>query len=585
MESLAKEFELAINQYESGNLSMALQSFAELYSKHPENAEICFNFGNILIDSGNDDLALELYANFIQKQNSHFKIWFNLGYIFQKKNDIQNAIASYENVIKLNPQLPEPYKNLASIYQDIDDLTKAEEYFNKALELNPDNASLYYNLGVIYSKNSAYYKSNDYLKKAEELSPNDDYILLQMGNNYEKLEDYQNAINCYSKAVELNPFKIESLNNLGYIYYQYYKNYVKAAHYYEKALELIDKTDTKTAYAIYNNVANIYYTQRNIENAIKYYQKAYELNPDDHISSYNYGKTLILNGDYINGFNIYDICRKSYPQLSSMFPDNILPIWKGEDLTDKTILIYERAGFGDTFAFSRYIFELKKIAKHIICITKNEVYDLIKYNYGQIADVLKENELKSIENIDYQIPFMFCPHAFKTTIESIPLTKGYLKPNPDRIKKFLKYFNTNKLKVGIVWKSKGDIRDIPFEYLNFLESIPEIEIYSLQKGLENENLGNITDLGSIFEDFSDTAAALSQLDLVIATDMAIPNLSGAMGIETWLLLSYQQDWRWGFNKKNAPWFDSVKVFTQDKNNDWESAINKIKIKMQEFIFK
>ncbi|MEI7475233.1 MAG: tetratricopeptide repeat protein [bacterium] len=583
MNNLQEVFTDALKDYEAGNLAKALSSLASLYNQNNDNPNFCYYYGNLLIDTGEIDLALQIYVDFINKNTSCYEIWFNLGYIFQIKNDLTNAIACYENVTRLTPNLPEPYKNLATIYHLLNQSDESEKYYEKLIAMSYRDFDVCYNLAVIYFKKACYDKALAFFNEAIIINPNDELLYISLGDCYEKLKDYDKAISNYSKTIALNDKNYVAYNNIGFIHYNYYKNYEKAAYFYEQSLNYLDESNTTIAYAIYNNMANIYYTRRDLPNAIKYYEKAYNLNQDDYVLSYNYGKTLILNGEYIKGFKFYDLCMYKYPQLCTLFDESQYPMWKGQSLKGKTIVVYEKAGFGDTFMFSRYIYLLKDLAEKVILLTKNEVHDLINYNFGDIVTVMKENEFEKNQHIDYQIPFLFCPFAFKTEIENIPSINGYLKPNPQRIEKFKKYFDTPKLKIGIAWKSKGDLRDIPFEYLNFLKDIKEIQVYSLQKDAKTEHLANIINLGALFDDFSDTCSAISQLDMVISTDMAVPNLSGSMGVPTFVLLTYQQDWRWGFNQEKSPWFNSVSCIVQDKNNDWESVINKLNTKLSSII--
>ena len=55
---------------------------------------------------------------------------------------------------------------------------------------------------------------------------------------------------------------------------------------------------------------------------------------------------------------------------------------------------------------------------------------------------------------------------------------------------------------------------------------------------------SVIDLGCQFSDFRDTAAAISNLDLVISVDSIIAHLAGALGKPTWFLLPRNNDWRW-----------------------------------------
>jgi ADP-heptose:LPS heptosyltransferase len=126
-------------------------------------------------------------------------------------------------------------------------------------------------------------------------------------------------------------------------------------------------------------------------------------------------------------------------------------------------------------------------------------------------------------------------------------------------------------------------RTIPLNYFDFLQNIEEIEVYSFQKDVIEEKSANIIDLGPTFNDFSDTAAALSNLDLLISIDTSVPNLAGALGIPTWILLSYPYDWRWGSNTRISPWYKSARTFVQKQNNDWAEIIQEVNAELRDLV--
>ena len=84
-------------------------------------------------------------------------------------------------------------------------------------------------------------------------------------------------------------------------------------------------------------------------------------------------------------------------------------------------------------------------------------------------------------------------------------------------------------------------------------------------------------------DFCDTAALISQMDLVITVDTAVAHLAGAMGKPTWILLSYISDFRWLLNRDDSPWYDSVRLFRQKEDYDWDSVIFEVKKELRKFI--
>jgi hypothetical protein len=143
------------------------------------------------------------------------------------------------------------------------------------------------------------------------------------------------------------------------------------------------------------------------------------------------------------------------------------------------------------------------------------------------------------------------------------------------------------LKVGITWQGNpkygGDRhRSIRLEQFRPLAEIPNVHLFSLQKGTGSEQLPEfgqafpITDLGSLISaDFRDTAAAMVNLDLVISVDTSVAHLAGALGVPLWVLLPFNPDWRWLLDRDDSLWYPSARLFRQQTWGDWEGVFTRV----------
>jgi ADP-heptose:LPS heptosyltransferase len=82
-------------------------------------------------------------------------------------------------------------------------------------------------------------------------------------------------------------------------------------------------------------------------------------------------------------------------------------------------------------------------------------------------------------------------------------------------------------------------------------------------------------LGDLLKGFPNTAYALSKMDLVITVDTVLAHLAGAMGIPTFLLLSFIPDWRWMLGREDSPWYPTVRLYRQFVPGDWGSVVLKV----------
>jgi hypothetical protein len=181
---------------------------------------------------------------------------------------------------------------------------------------------------------------------------------------------------------------------------------------------------------------------------------------------------------------------------------------------------------------------------------------------------------------------MSLPHILKIKKDDIPSTQGYIKADANKAQEYKKkVFNNDSFKIGISFQGSKDgneRRNIPLETFYPLTQIPGAKVYSFQKGFGSEQLQNLPadvemiDLGTGFRDFSDTAAALSNLDLFVTSDNGVFNLAASMGVKTFLLLNQDSEWRWFFDEEKTPWYDSVKIFKkQNEEDDWSLLMQKV----------
>ena len=176
------------------------------------------------------------------------------------------------------------------------------------------------------------------------------------------------------------------------------------------------------------------------------------------------------------------------------------------------------------------------------------------------------------------------PYYLKTDIDTIPLSTGYFIADKKKIVKYSeKYFQTKKLKVGVCWEAgRAGVRDAINRTLNIsmlapMFDIPNVEFYSVQvnPAMDNYKEYPLTDLGSTFKSFDDTAAALKNLDLLVTVDTSVLHMAGALGVKTFMFLPYTYDWRWFDGRETTEWYDSVRIFKQTKRMDWSDVVEKM----------
>jgi tetratricopeptide (TPR) repeat protein len=542
--------QLAFQYHQQGNLQQAELIYKNILKSSPHNYHVLNCLGNVLQEQHRYDDAIEFYQKAIMLNPNDFRTYYNLADAFFEKGELEKAIFNYKEALKINPDFPWAYNNLGLTLKDIGQLDEAIIHFQKAIEL----------------------------------SPNFVLAINNLGNALENKEQFDEAISCYQKALQLNPNLPDVYNNIGAIL-QEKEQFDEAVIHLEKALNL-----DPAFYKAYLNLSGISLKKQNIHEAVSFLKKALKVNPNDADGHFYLGCAFLLSGNFKQGWEEYEWRWKSKDfNKRSCFhkPSNFSkPILNGLDIEGHTVLIYAEQGLGDEIQFIRYAPLVSQLGAKVIIECHKELSTLLQSTEG-VEEFIVQG--KSLPYFDMQCPLLTLPLVFNTSLDNIPLKVPYVSVNSMLIQKWknkIQHDNSN-FKVGLVWygnpKHKNDRnRSIPFAYFAPFAKFSDIAFYSLQKGNSakqsmNPHIGmRFIDLTEEMHDFSETAALIENLDLVITVDTAVAHLTGALGKPVWVLLPFAPDWRWLLNREDSPWYPTMRLFRQPAPGDWNSVIAKVR---------
>jgi tetratricopeptide (TPR) repeat protein len=469
-------------------------------------------------------------------------------------------------------------------------LTDAENLYKKILEEEPDNADVWDLLGLVYYQANKFTKAEEYIKKALELNPRL-YYLENLARVYLDSEQYEIASKLYADITKHSP-KYENYFNLAMSY--------KGAHQWEKAKEAYYKSleINPNGYESYFNLAYLAMNDNNPQEAINCYNKALAINPEDWESMYFLALAQMQVKDYEHGLKSFEarLCRQSAILSQEKIYPNLMksqPLWQGEDLRDKILFTYYEAGYGDMLMLYRFMPQLTKMCKKVIIKPQKELAPLFRENsYG--AEVIEIFDFEKEIYFDYHIPFLSIPYVLGCKADDMFVHhEGYLKANPAKINYYKeKFCQNNKFKIGIKWQGNTHYdRERVIDVKDFfpLFELPNTQFYSFQTLEGSEEIEklkektNIINLGETFSNFSDTAGAIENMDLIISNDTSLVHLAGALNKPCWVLLPYIYNWRWHTDLSKCDWYDSVKIYRQKDHGDWDSIFTKIKKDLSEII--
>jgi tetratricopeptide (TPR) repeat protein len=451
---------------------------------------------------------------------------FRSAVIAFKDGQICHALSLLEESCQINPAVPQCHSMLGLIFEQTGKIDEAIAAYARALELEPDNL-----------KTLAAYK------RCIEQKPDAAEAFNHLAIALAQSDRPQHARDCFDRAIKLDPMYAAAHNNLGLLL---------------KSMAQHDQ-------------------------AIQCYRRATEIDPDYANAQWNLSLALLVKGHFIEGWQQFRWRRKANLDAILDSQRQNPPTWDGSPFRNKTLLIRYEQGLGDNIQCMRYVPLIKKLGGSVIVESLQPLLGL--FRQIQEIDQLVEASSDGRPTVDFDL-FAFAldlPGIFNTDLHNIPANIPYLYADIDRANEWHKRISCPEFKIGIVWagspKHTNDHnRSCELGFFGTLAEIPNLRLFSLQKGpaesaLHDPAYQHIHNMAHLLHDFSDTSAAIENMDLVISVDTAVLHLAGAMGKPVWALLPSVPDWRWLLTRADSPWYPSMRLFRQAKPGDWESVLD------------
>ncbi|AFY36603.1 glycosyl transferase family 9 [[Leptolyngbya] sp. PCC 7376] len=545
-----------IAQYNQHDFKRATQTFEQLVRSQPNNSEFHFLYGASLGQDSQPALAIKALKTAIELNSKEAKYYSFLGNNWQALGDMPQAIEAFQRAIQLDENYVDAHFNIGNAYLLNNQYQLAVEAYNIALKLEPRNANFHNNLG---------------------------HALLG-------LDQYEQAIATFKKVLAIDPNRLDAKIHVGMVLHEK-GDYKDAIQHYKKILETHPRHP-----GLLNNYANVLKEYGEFDSAIQCYRQAIQTeknNPEYHL---NLALLLLLNGEFAEGWQEHEWRFLKQPTCIPLGLNQ--NVWQGENLSaQEPLLLWSEQGFGDAIQFVRYALLVKSKGIKVTVATRPLLVKLFRDSLPEDIEVIDQNSA-TLSQFQHHTSLMSLPRLFQTDSASTPNNIPYISAPPETTQK-LQLGNTKKIKIGLVWSSGNLVtRWYASKSINIDEFIEaqgdviaseKVAFYSLQVGDDAKQIRdwsdgeNIIDLSEKIGDFSDTAAIISQLDLVISVDTAVAHLAGAMGKLTWILLPKVSDWRWLLERTDSPWYPTVQLFRQPDFDDWQSVFEDISAQLQKLV--
>ncbi len=559
----------------TGRIEEGIALFKKCLVLEPRFAEAHSNLGNALLAQNKAREAIEAHQRALAISPGVAEIHCNLGNAFRADQKLKEAESAYQQALALKPDFAEAHNNLGNVFKIQGRWDEAVEFYENALRIRPNYADAHYNTGNVYLAREEWDKAVQAFQRALSFAPNHADARNNLGTAFKSLGRIKDAVAEYQRALALKPNFAEACTNFGNVLH-IQNRFDEAISAHQRAL-----TINPRYFEAWCNLGNAFTAQNRLDEAIEACDRALEIQPNSADVHYNRALALLTLGRLREGWPGYEARWECKPQRTRR--EFSQPKWNGErDLHGKSILLYAEQGLGDTLQFVRYVSLVAELGARVYLEVQAPLKELLS-GIGHGTEVFARGE--ALPPFDLQCPLLSLPGAFQTDVLSLPAKVPYLWPSAEKKEKWKGRLSSEKaLKVGIVWSGnaahKNDHnRSIPFSLFKGLFREADARFFVVQKQVSDEEahqlsgVSHVTNLASELGDFTDTAAILSNLDLLISVDTSVAHLAGGLGIKTWLLLPAAPDWRWLLARDDSPWYPSFRLYRQPKVNDWESVIS------------
>ena len=513
---------------------------AKAVALQPAHLDAQMNLGTALLSVGRHEEALRHFDAALGLKPELPDILNRRGAALAHLGRHADALRSHDEALALRPDFPEAAINRGNALAKLGRFDDALQVYAQVLAASPGNLDAAHNRASVLLAAGRYGEAIEDCGRVLGAVPNHLPSLIARANALRHLNRHEEALGDCARALQLSPGNIDALM------------------FRCLALRGLNRLDE----------------------ALSCSRQVQALAPGLAAAQFQEALCHLTMGQLTMGWPGYE-ARWKTEEAAAYRRDFAQPLWLGDTpLAGKTLLIHAEQGLGDAIQFVRYAALAQAAGARVVLEVPASLIRLFR---AQNAGCQVVSRGKPLPDFDIHCPMLSLPLAFRTTLSSIPFTRGYLRSDPALTSTWGVRLGTQKrLRVGVVWaghRAHGNNQNRSMALEQFEKLLgADADFFSLSKDVSPQDRARLQARGGIrlcgddFEDFADTAALVSHLDLVISVDTAVAHLAGAMGVPVWLLLPFSPDWRWLLDRSDSPWYPSARLFRQAQAGDWAPVV-------------
>jgi tetratricopeptide (TPR) repeat protein len=574
-------YEAGLSHMKAGRALDAQISCQQALAADSNHADALHLMGLLSLQAEQYDHAVEWIARAI-RQDPRPEYLASLGSTLQRQERYEEALKVLDKAIQLKPDDGELWRHLGDILVQLERFDQALMSFQQVLKLDPHHHDALYKSGALLNQIGRRKEAMVHLDLGAGLHPDHAPTLQARARTLFNLRRFEESVSDGRRAHQLDPGDADTCNNTGSALRQLGR-YDEALGWFEKAIE--NRPGFVTA--LDNKLISLFYLHR-FDEVFALYERMTSLGLTTTLTEWNASFAYLLTGNFEAGWPLHH-ARLKLP--SARYLQVSQPMWLGaEDIEGKTILVAADEGLGDTIQFARYAPMLAERGARVLLLVQDTLHGLLSGLKG-VSHCAPMSAFGTLPDCDLHCPVSSLPLAFGTRLDTIPSAISYLpSPASDRMQAWEDRLGPRtRLRVGLVWSgsqthTNDHNRSIPLQKLSAILDV-DASFVSLQKDPRPNDAailrerGDIVDLTADLTDFTETAALVSCLDLVITVDTSVAHLAGALGCSTWILLPYTPDYRWLLDRDDSPWYPTMRLFRQTEARDYGIVLDRMRTEL------
>lgn len=547
--------------------------------------------GVALLGAGRFHEALQQFALALRQHPMAAEPRVGLSQACQGMGDGWAAAAWLSDACRVAPQRVELWLELAKLLTLQQREAELEPLYRAALALHPRDVSLLAMQAELYLRHKRYPEALAPYAQLRELQPADPAVLLHYAFCQEQVGALEHAVAGYREALAQNGDFLEAHVDLAGVLWRL-EDFEGALHHARRSVELAPQHP----YAV-RILGTALLNLNRVDEAVAQFRRALELQSGFTLAEIDLAFGLLLAGRLQEGWTWYARRWRDADRLKRPGFFRAEREWQGPDaqpLQGKRIAVYAEQGLGDVLQFIRYVPLLQSQGAQVVAVIQRELVALAEHSLPGLQCLTAERQFE----VDHHAALLDLPMHFGTTLNNLPATVPYLRAPPEKAALWRERLSawSGKARVGLAWSGSQAQVNNGNRAMRLSDCIPlfgheAVQCFSLQKADAGPltdvlpSAEQLVDFTAEWEDFTDSAAMLENLDLVITVDTAVAHLAGAMGIPVWVMLPPNADWRWLLEREDSPWYPGMRLFRRGFGEARAAQVGRVVQALEEWLRK